>query len=86
LYLFRIFSDEVFAMGHPDQALERIKQLASGSSTDSDLRALAILVLDLEQAVIKPLRQQVVALERRVTALESAAVRSRGLVTSPDIE
>jgi hypothetical protein len=65
-------------MGHPDQALQRIKQLAQDSSTDSDVRALAILFLDLEQGVIKPLRQQVVALERRVTTLEAAAVRARG--------
>jgi hypothetical protein len=64
-------------MGHPDQALQRIKQLAQDASTDSDVRALAVLFLDLEQGVIKPLRQQVVALERRVTTLEAAAVRAR---------
>jgi len=65
-------------MGHPDQALQRITQLAHDSTIDSDARALAILFLDLEQGVIKPLRQQVVALERRVTTLEAAAVRARG--------
>ena len=64
-------------MGHPDQALQRIKQLAQDASSDSDVQALAILFVDLEQGVIKPLRQQVIALERRVTTLEAAAVRAR---------
>jgi hypothetical protein len=64
-------------MGHPDQALQRIKQLAQDASSDSDVQALAILFVDLEQGVIKPLRQQVVALERRVTTLEAAAIRAR---------
>ena len=64
-------------MGHPDQALQRIKKLAHDSSTDSDIRALAVEFLDLEQGVIKPLRQQIIALERRVTTLEAAAIRAR---------
>jgi hypothetical protein len=70
-------------MRHPDQALERIKQVACDSSTESDIRALAVLFLDLEQHVIKPLRQQVVVLERRVATLESTAVKERnGVVAS----
>ena len=64
-------------MGHPDLILQRIKKLAHDSSIDSDIRALAVEFLDLEQGVIKPLRQQVIALERRVTTLEAAAIRAR---------
>ena len=64
-------------MGHPDEALLQIKKLVQDSSGNPDVRALAVLLLDLEQGVIKPLRQQVVALERRVTTLEAAAVRAR---------
>ena len=64
-------------MTHPDEVVTRIKKLAGESDGTSDTHLLAAYCLELEQGLIKPLRQQIIALERRVHALEAEALRAR---------
>ena len=69
-------------MGNPELAFKQIKKLAQDGSADPNLQALAAFCLELEHAVVKPLHQKVVALERRVVMLEAAAVRGRAGVAA----